>query len=296
MGNTELREQGFEFARDAGGSARRPERCGAHLDAARAGQHKFSGVFAGGDAAHTDDRDLRDARFLMHPAQCDWLDGGAGESAVTGADARQAGAGVDGEGDEGVDERDGVGATAFGRYGERLDRGDVRRELYDYRPPRLRLDARDKIRERAFIDAEREATVFGVGAGDVQLIGREALGVIENANDFQVVFGRIAEDVRDDGGKEVAKCGELLFDKRAGSDVLESDRIDHAGARFPAAGRGVAGDRRAGKDLDHNAAEGVEIDLLLEFHTVAESARSGQHRVTECDAEDGALHLAGVIF
>ena len=93
-------------------------------------------------------------------------------------DLRPARLDVDGHGQEGVDERDGVGAGVLGGARERGDVGDVRRQLRDDRQVastlRTALTTSSVPIEAA---AELDAALLDVRAGDVELDGGDALGV-----------------------------------------------------------------------------------------------------------------------
>ena len=50
------------------------------------------------------------------------------------------------------------------------------------------------------IGAEDDASGLGVGAGDVELVGGDAFGFVEDADDVAIVLAGVAEDVGDDRG------------------------------------------------------------------------------------------------
>ena len=63
-----------------------------------------------------------------------------------------------------------------------------------------RLRGSDDFIERAWIAAELQSSVGGVGAGDIQLIGGDALAVVEDFDGAFVVLAGVAKDVRNNNG------------------------------------------------------------------------------------------------
>ena len=66
------------------------------------------------------------------------------------------------------------------------------------------LGAADQVFQRAGIGAEGHAAGVDVGAGDIQLVGRDALRLIEPLDDRDVLAHRVAEDVDDDVAAGIA--------------------------------------------------------------------------------------------
>ena len=121
---------------------------GAYLDGGGTGDHEFDGVLGADDAAHADDGEaLRRSGGLVDHADGDGLDRRAGEAAGDVGDAWTAGLDVDGQGEEGVDEGDGVGTAIFHDSRHEGDAGDVGRELDHERTPRGSLTTRDELVE-----------------------------------------------------------------------------------------------------------------------------------------------------
>jgi hypothetical protein len=58
--------------------------------------------------------------------------------------------------------------------------------------------AHHEIFKRAGIGAEGHAAGVNIGAGDVELVGGDALGLIEPLDDRDVLADGVAEDVDDD--------------------------------------------------------------------------------------------------
>ncbi len=72
-----------------------------------------------------------------------------------------------------------------------------------------------------------------VGAGDVQFVGRDALGLVEPLDDPDVFAHRIAKDVDDDLAVGItAKRGQLAFKVILDPNILQPDGIEHSGRRL----------------------------------------------------------------
>ena len=89
----------------------------------------------------------------------------------------------------------------------------------------------DQILERAGIGAEGHAAGVDVGAGDVELVGGDAFGLVEPLDDGEVVADGVAEDVDDDlaAGDSALSGGQLSLDEFFDADVLQADGVEHAG-------------------------------------------------------------------
>ena len=85
---------------------------------------------------------LHRAPAFVHHAHGNRPDGRAAQSADDVRQLRPSGLDVDGHGQERVDERHRIGAGILGRFGNRGDVGDVRRQLRDHRQARHLLARR----------------------------------------------------------------------------------------------------------------------------------------------------------
>ncbi len=229
---------------------------------------------------------------LVDHADGDGLDGGAGEAAGDVGDAGAAGLGVEGE--EGVDEGEGVGAGVGGGAGHEGDGGDVGGELDDDGAVGDGAGAADELVEERGVGAEDHAAVGGVGAGGVELVEVDAGGVVEDADNLDAVLDGKAEDVSDDAeAGDAAEAGHLLLDEGVDAHILEADGVDHAGGCLDDAGRGVAGHGSAGEILGDEGADAVEGEDVLELDAVAEGAAGGDDGGYEVDAGEVDAHVGG---
>ena len=74
-----------------------------------------------------------------------------------------------------------------GHLGHLRDRSHIGRELDDQRPLGGGPGAAHQVFERAAVGAEGHAAGVHVGAGDVELVRRNALGLVEAVDDADVV-------------------------------------------------------------------------------------------------------------
>ncbi len=266
---------------------------GADLHGRGAGNHELEDVGRGADAAHADDRKLHRSPALVDHAHRNRTDRRAAESADDVRELRPARLDVDRHGEERVHERHGVGAGLFRRARERRDVGHVRRQLGDDRQRRdLAHGADDGVRAGEAA-AERDAAFLDVGARDVELERRHALGVAEDARQLDVLVDRRAADVDEDDGAAVAQLGQLLAHEAVHADPLQSDRVQHAGRRLDDARRRMALALGEEQSLDRDAAERREIDDVAVLDAVAEAAAGGDERVREPERSDGNREVHG---
>ena len=137
-------------------------------------------------------------RRVVDHAQRDGFDRRPRETGRDVGDTRFARLGIDGHGDEGVDQGDGVSARLLCDLRHLRDAGDVGREFYDQRTPRNPLCRGHNLIERPRIAAELQASMGGVWTRDVEFVCGNALAFIENLDGGFVVFARVSEDIGDD--------------------------------------------------------------------------------------------------
>ena len=174
------------------------------LDRRGAGDQELQGVRPGHDAAHADDRHLQARGHLVDHAQGDGLDGRAAQAAVHVPELGPARLEVDGHGQEGVDERDRVRPGFLGRLGDLDDAGDVGRELGDEGTAARGLDPFHQVEGRPRREGRAGPFLLDVGAGDVELVGGDALLPVQELDDRGVLVVVRAADVDDDGRVEAA--------------------------------------------------------------------------------------------
>ena len=83
----------------------------------------------------------------------------------------------------------------YPRHGS--DGSDIGRELHHQRPLRNVLDLVHQVFQRTGIGTERHAAGMHIGAGDIQFVSRDAIGVVQSFDHLFVFAYRIAEYVDD---------------------------------------------------------------------------------------------------
>ena len=131
-----------------------------------------------------------------------------------------------------------------------------------------------------------------IGAGNVQLIGRDTLGLVEPLDDRDVLAYRVAEDVDDDLAEGVAlERRQLALEKLHDAHVLEPDGVQHAGCRLHNARRRVAGHRFQRDALGDESADPFQREDFFKLDAIAEGAAGGDDRVGQFDACQLNFHV-----
>ena len=234
-----------------------------------------------GDAAEADDGHLDRLAHLIHHAQRDGADGGAGQAREHVVEHRAALVEVDGHGLERIHKAQAVRARVFAREGHLGDVLGVRRELDDERLRRVLAHAGHHLMRAVGLDAVRDAARLDVRARDVQLDEIDVRRV-EQARAFFIRLDGAAAEVRHHGRAERAHRGQLVLDEVAHAGVLQTDGVDEPGRRLKQAHAGVAGLALERQALAGHRADPVHVDDAREF--AAETVRSGR-------ADDGGAQL-----
>ena len=129
--------------------------------------------------------------------------------------------------------------------------------------------------------AELHAPLFDVGAGDIELVPGESLGILEDLDHLDIVFDGIAENVGDDRRIEFSQYREFFGYEGADPHILETDSVEHPGRGGVKAGSRGAFDRFAGKTLGDEASEAVQVNEVGEFEAVTEGSTGGKNRIPQ---------------
>src|SRR4029450_6361986 len=93
-----------------------------------------------------------------------------------------------------VDDRDAVGASIACHQGHRPDVREHRRELGDQGATCTPSTAAEDVTHALRVGAELHAACAGVGTGEVQLIGRDAIEAVETIDDVRVFVQLESDD------------------------------------------------------------------------------------------------------
>ena len=261
------------------------EICRPHLHRPRPGDQKFQRIGPGGNPPQANHRHAHGTRNLPDHPQRQRLDGGAGKAPGGLSQTRAARLQIDRHAGPGISHRQRIGTRLSGSAGKRRDVGDVGRELHHQRPPDRRAPGgAHHLAGEVRVNAELHAALFHVGAGDVQLVGGQALGLLQLADDLHVLLHRVAEDVGDDGGVILPQSGELFGDEAAHADVLQADRVQHPGRGLAQARgrRSLDGLRR--QPFDDDAPQPVQVHQGGELYSITKGAGGYQDRILQAKA------------
>ena len=151
------------------------------------------------------------------------------------------------------------------------------------------LGGGDDFIQRARIGAKLQPSLLGVGTGNIQLIGGNALALVEDLDGPLIVFAGVAENVgHHDRVLDAAQVRQLLVEKSLRADVLQADGIQHAGRGFPQTRRRIADHRLLRQSLHHKAAQLAEMDYIFEFNSIAESAAGGDDGILELECRQSS--------
>ncbi len=125
------------------------------------------------------------------------------------------------------------------------------------------------------------APFLDIGAGDVELVACQPLGVLQDPNHLDVILESVAEDVGDDRRIEISQYREFFSHKGSDPDILEPDGIEHPRGGRVETGGGGAFDGFAGKPLGDEASEAVQVNKMCEFEAVTEGTTGGENRIPQ---------------
>ena len=136
--------------------------------------------------------------------------------------------------------------------------------------------------ERARIAAELQPAVRGIGTGNIQLVGRYALALIQNLDGVLVILTRVSKNIRHHHDIfHLPEVRKFFVEKGLGADVLQSDRVQHAGGSFPETRRRVANHRFPRESLHHESAQLGQVHYILKLDSVSKRTTGGDDGVLE---------------
>src|SRR5208283_3036184 len=272
--------------------ARVPEINRADFYGTCARQHELDHIFSRADAADADHGNFHRFGRLPHHAQRDRLYGRAGEAGGNVRDSWLAGLGVDRHGDEGIYQRDSVRACVLGGAGYVGNAGYVGRKLHDQGARGDFLHCADHFEQHFGVTAEADASAFGVGARDIQLVGGNTFALVEDAYYVFILLLRVPENIAEENDvADFAEQWKFFFQERWRADVLQAYGVQHSGGGFEQTRMRITGHGLAREALGDEAAKAVQGDYILEFHTVAEASAGRHHGILQRNAGDIDAHI-----
>ena len=170
-----------------------------------------------------------------------------------------------------------------------------RRELDPKRPACRRLSRRpDHFCCEDAIPPKLPSPLLYIRAGDVQLVPRESLGILENPDHLDVIFKRVPEDVGDDGRIKFSQYWEFFGDKGLYADILQSDGVQHPGGGLCQPGCWSPFHRFPRESFGNESAEAVEVNQVGKLNSISKRATGGKNGIpqaqrTKCYAQINSL-------
>src|SRR2546428_7977641 len=186
---------------------------------------------------------------------------------------------------QGIDEGDGVGAGIPGHLRHRRDVRERRRQFRDEGARRDAAAAADQVGERARLRTEFQSAGGGVGAGGVDLEGRDAGEGGQLLDDPHVVRNLGPGDVDQHTGapQPADQPRQLVVPNGLEPGISEPHGVEHATPELGDARGRVTASRLGGYGLGHDAAERLEVDDPGDL--APEARRPGRQ-------QDGVLEFA----
>ena len=133
---------------------------------------------------------------------------------------------------------------------------------------------------------------MNIGAGNIQLIGRNSLSLVEPFDNLDVFDHRVAEHVDDDLAARIALHGrqfplQVVLD----AHILQSDGVEHARRCLHNARRGMTGHWLERDSLGNESTDPIQRDNLFKFNAVAEGAAGGEDGVGQFETGQRHSHV-----
>src|SRR5271165_123575 len=234
------------------------------------------------DAPKTNNGDRDRLGRLPNQSQSDRLDRRTREAAGLVPQLRFSRAKVHGHRRVGIGHGESIRPSLRSRPGYDSDVRDHGRKLHPKGSARRRF-ARSTyyLGHQRWVAPELHPSTLYVGAGDVQLVARQALSVFEVAYDLNVIFYVVAKHVCNHCGIAVPKQGQPVAHKGFHTNVLQADGIQHAGRRNAEPRRGGSFHGLAGQTLGNETADFFEIYEVGKFQAVTKRAASRNNGIPQ---------------
>src|SRR5882724_8544686 len=128
--------------------------------------------------------------------------------------------------------------------------------------------------------------------GHIQFIGGDILAFVQDLDGALVAFAAVAKHVGEHHDIfHLAKFGQLFVEKGARANVLQPNRVEHAGGGFIQTRRRIAGHRLGGESFDHKSAKFAEVHDVFELDAVAKSPAGSDHRILQLYAGEADTEI-----
>src|ERR1019366_10559278 len=113
----------------------------------------------------------------------------------------------------------------------------------------------------------------------------DALALVQHPHNFFIVLLRVSEDIAEKHDVvDLAQQWKLFAEEGPDSDVLQTNRIQHAGGGFKQPRRRIAGHGLARQSLHYESAQPIEGHDIFKLDAIAKRAAGGDNRILQHDA------------
>ena len=126
--------------------------------------------------------------------------------------------------------------------------------------------------------------MLDVGAGDIQLNGRDMLQLVDTGRTLGIILGTNAGDIHNHVGADILNLRIDMLAEVIHTLVLKTYAIEHSLCRLCHTGIGIslAGLQRSA--FDDDTANIFQVHEILELQTVAECSAGGHYGIAELKA------------
>jgi hypothetical protein len=175
----------------------------------------------------------------VHHGEGHGLDGGPREPPRRAGQGRAARHQVDRHAAERVDRAERVGALGLHRPGDRDDVAGIGRELHPERRPHPQAHGSYDLGQGLRIGGDHPTPFGTVRAGGVQLERHDPRHPVEAFGAGRELLGAVAPEIGDHPRARAGQLREALAQEGVHPDVLEADRVQHAGRCLEKPGAGL---------------------------------------------------------
>ena len=240
--------------------------------------NELNGVLPGGNSPQAHHRDGHRVGHLVHHPQGDGLDGRAGQTGVYVVKDRFAPLQVDGHGLKGVGEGDAVGPLLLAGLGQGGNILRVGGEFYHQLVPADGPHLPHKLPGDVRLKAEAHTAVLCIGAGDVQLQKVQRV-VVEQRHPLQVVLLAVAAQIDNIHQIQPVDPLQVPLNKAADPGILHPHAVEHTAGCLPHPDAVVPRAGVQGQPLGAQAAQPLNVKVLIELPAEAAGPRGQGHRI-----------------
>src|SRR6266852_7547123 len=226
-------------------------------------------------------------RFPDEPLR-DRFDGRPGQASRQASQPRLPRPVVDRHRGVGVCYREGIRTGSFCRAGYKSNICNQRRELHPERSLSGPSGCPNDLRDHNGVTPKLHPSFLHIGAGDVQLVPGQPIGIFQDLDDLGVVLHGVAKYIGNDRRIKFSQYREFFGHECPNPYVLEPHGIQHPRWGLTKPRPRSTFHRFAGETFGDEAAEGVQIYKVGKFEAVSEGSTGGENGIPQ--AQRANLH------